>query len=389
MKKFLVFFVVLLMGLSIFAEVGVTDTEIKLGSFQALSGPVAGIGVPMTQGMNAYFDWVNKNGGVHGRQIKLLVADDQFQPSRTNVEVRRLVENDRVFAIVGGLGTPGTLAVMDYLNNNKVPFVYQGSGASVLSFPPKEYIFPVQPNYITEGNIVVNYLTEVKGAQRIAIVYRNAEDGIEFFESARDALQAKGMNFVEALAVAPDVTNFTAQVTRLRRARPDAILVMTFMPATSNLVKQIRQFGMNDTDVLLTYSNSDVTFIGLTGAEAEGVEAMAWVNVDFTDSTTPALSIFNEAFGTIPNAFAVAGMIAAETFTEALRRAGPNLTRDSLIKALETFDAWEGEIGPPLSYGSHNLADYSSRLGLGAMYVLKVENGTWVEANTWIYADIK
>lgn len=390
MKKFLVIIVLVMVFSLSFAEIGVTNTEIKIGSFQALSGPVAAIGVPMTRGMNTYFQWINDNGGINGRKINLIVADDQFQPARTTTEVRRLVENDNVFAIVGGLGTPGVLAVMDYLNNNGVPFVYQGSGSSLLSFPPKEFVFPVQPNYITEGNIVINYLTEVKGAERIAIVYRNAEDGQEFYNSAVAALKAKGMSPVVSLPVAPDATDFTAQVTQLRRARPDAIAIMTFMPVTSTLVKQIHQYGMGDTPMILSYSNSDVTFITLTEKEAEGVEAMAWVNVDFTDPETPALKIYGKYNnGEIPNAFAVAGMIAAETFTQALIRAGKDLTRESLVAALETFDQWEGEIGPPLSYNAFDVTDNSSRLGLGAMYVLRVEEGAWVVASDWVSADIQ
>ncbi|MFW6263749.1 MAG: ABC transporter substrate-binding protein, partial [Thermotogota bacterium] len=95
---------------------GITDDSVKIGSFQALSGALAFIGVSMNKGMEAYFNWINENGGVHGREIDLIAVDDQFVPSKTVIEVKRLVEQDKVFAIVGGLGTPGCLAVMDYLN---------------------------------------------------------------------------------------------------------------------------------------------------------------------------------------------------------------------------------------------------------------------------------
>ncbi len=150
-KVFLFFLSVIFLMTFIFAEVGITDTEIKIGTFQAMSGPVAVIGQSVANGMKAYFNYVNDNGGIYGRNINLIVADDQFNPAKTTVEVKRLIENDKVFALVGGLGTPGNLAVIDYVNKMKVPYVYQASGSSLLAIPPKKYIFPVQPNYTLEG----------------------------------------------------------------------------------------------------------------------------------------------------------------------------------------------------------------------------------------------
>mgnify|MGYP006281571457 FL=1 len=138
--------------------------------------------------MEAYFNFVNAQGGVNGRQINLLVADDAFDPSRTTVEVKRLVESDEVFGLVGGLGTPGNLAIMDYVVEQQVPYVYQASGSGLLTNPPKEYIFGVQPNYTTEGTLMAKYLVEEKGAQNIAIVYRNLDDVKELAESEREAL---------------------------------------------------------------------------------------------------------------------------------------------------------------------------------------------------------
>jgi len=110
MKKLLlsVLFVTIVFSF-VFAENGVYPDKIVIGSFQALSGPVAPIGISMRKGMDAYFNWVNANGGINGRKIEFIVADDAFNPSKTVVEVKRLVEQDKVFAIVGGLGTPGCL----------------------------------------------------------------------------------------------------------------------------------------------------------------------------------------------------------------------------------------------------------------------------------------
>lgn len=369
------------------AVTGVTEDEITIGTFQAMSGPVASIGVPVANGLEAYFNHVNANGGIYGRKINLIIADDQFNPGKTTVEVKRLVESDGVFAMVAGLGTPGNLAVMDYLNESGVPFVYQASGSSRLAVPPKEFVFPVQPNYLVEGNVMVRYLAEEKKAKRIAIVYRNAEDGIEEYESVKNAIKLYDSELVAEIAVDPTATDFATEVNKLNAANPDAIIVMLFNPQTPPFVKQAKQYGITEPTYLLSYPNAAVTFMALAEEAAENVECMAWVDVDFTDEDFEPFRIYQETHGEgeIPNAFAVAGMVAAELFVEALNLAGPTLTRESLVKALESFNDWNGALGKGISYKTFNEADNTCRLGKQSMYVLKVKDSVWVRHADWIY----
>ncbi len=369
---------------------GITTNEIKIGSFQALSGPVAAIGVPVKKGLDAYFNWVNNNGGIYGRKINLIVADDAFNPSNTVVEVKRLVESDKVFALVCGLGAPGNLAVMDYVEAQKVPYIYQAAGAGILTIPPKRYIFGVQPNYTTEGAIAAKYLVEQKKAKRIAIVYRNTDDGKEELNSFKKTLSAKNINLAAEIPIEPTATDFSSNIVKLTEANVDSILVMLFVPQSSNFVKQAKQFGLTKQNYLLTYSNADPTFAAIAGADmAVGVEALAWVNVDFTDQNAHFLKVYQATFsGQIPNAYAVAGMIAAEVFTEGVKRAGKNLTREKLISALESMNKWVGLISPMISYGPINIKKDKARLGVQTMYILKFkEDGTLEKAFDWITMD--
>ncbi|BBE31533.1 lipoprotein [Tepiditoga spiralis] len=380
MKKLLFIFIIFTLNLNIFGTI--TDNEIKVGSFQALSGPVAFIGQPMTNGMKAYFNYINDNGGIYGRKINFIVADDQFNPAKTTVEVKRLVENDKVFAIVGGLGTPGCLAVMKYLNDSKIPFVYQGSGSSLLAIPPKKYIFPVQPNYTLEGNIVINHLIKDKHAKKIAIVYRNADDGKEFLNSAKKALEKNGMEPVVNIAINPTANDFSTEMTKLIAARPDSIAVMLFNPQTINFVKQAKQYGLKNQNYILTYANADITFIKYAGSAAENVEAMAWVDVDFSNTDLQVFKIYQKYYKELPNAYAIAGMIAAETFVEGLKRAGINLTTENFIMGMESIHKWNGVAAHEITYDKLN--NENSRMGKESMYVLKVKNGIWVKASDWI-----
>ncbi|MCR4421293.1 MAG: ABC transporter substrate-binding protein [Exilispira sp.] len=396
MKKIYLAILILLAVTIVFSQAnpgdtnGITATEIKIGSFQALSGPVAAIGVPVKKGLDAYFNWVNANGGVFGRKINLIVADDAFNPSNTVVEVKRLVESDKVFALVCGLGAPGNLAIMDYVEAQKVPYVYQAAGAGILTIPPKRYIFGVQPNYTTEGAIAAKYLIEQKKAKRIAIVYRNTDDGKEELASVKNTIAKKGMSLAAEIPIEPTATDFSSNIVKLTEANADAVIVMLFVPQSSNFVKQAKQFGLTKQNYLLTYSNADPTFAAIAGATvANGVEALAWVNVDFTDPNAHFIKVYQATFaGEIPNAYAVAGMIAAEIFTEALNRAGKNLTREKLISALESMDKWIGKISPMITYGPINVKGNKARLGVQTMYILRFkEDGTLEKAFDWITMD--
>jgi len=391
MKKLVLIVIVVSMLFSIgfSAEVpGVTDDTVKIGSFQALSGSVAFIGVSMKKGMDAYFNHVNANGGVYGRNIELIVADDQFVPSKTVIETKRLVEQDKVFAMVGGLGTPGCLAVMDYLNEGKVPFVYQGSGSSQLAIPPKEYIFSVQPNYSIEAPIVGKYLTEVVKTKRIGMIYRADEAGKEAFEALNEYLKETGNEdaLVRAICVEPGQTSFDNEIIKLMQANADAVYLLTFTDQTPNILKQSMDYGYQP-KFIACYPNASATLIPLLGGAGEGLEIMAWVDLGepTSEKFQTYMSIFQETFpNEIPDAYAAAGFIAAELFTEALERAGEQPTRESLVEALEGMREWQGIITPILSYYPFDAANKKCRLGLNAMYLLKVEGDAMVMGVDWI-----
>jgi len=368
---------------------GISEDTVKIGSFQALSGPVAPIGVSMRKGMDAYFNWVNENGGINGRKIDLLVADDQFNPSKTVVEVKRMVEQDKVFSMVGGLGTPGCLAVMDYLNNSKVPFVYQGSGSSLLAVPPKEYVFSVQPNYYsTEGPIAAKYLTEIVGAKKIGIVYRADDAGKEALAGMKKWLEENGHKgkLVAELPINPTATAFDNEIIELMTAEVDAVYMLTFIPQTPNFLKQSKDYGYEPL-FLGSYANADVTLIALAQDAAEGFESLAWVDIGNTEdpNVQKYFEIYDSSFpGEIPNAYAAAGFIAAEVFTEGLKRAGKNPTVDSLVTALEGMKDWRGMITPSITYSNFSSESETCRVGVREMYILKVKDGQMLKHQDWV-----
>uniref|UniRef100_A0A7C4CEI8 ABC transporter substrate-binding protein n=1 Tax=Fervidobacterium thailandense TaxID=1008305 RepID=A0A7C4CEI8_9BACT len=378
MSKFLAIFLSLLVFASLFAEAGVYSDKIVIGTFQALSGPYAIIGQEMTKGMRAYFNWINKRGGIYGRKIELIVADDQLNPAKTVVEVKRLVEHDKVFAIVGGLGTYGCLAVMDYLEQNKVPFVYQGAGTSKLVVPPKKYIFGVQPDYTLEGTLIAKYVAEIAKFKAPAIVYMNNDIGLEGYAAFKDKLGDYKMNPVAEISYNPADTDYSGLVVRLLEKNPDVIVIYGLLTDTVRWVKTIRDYGLQS-KIITIYPNADPSFVQLAGKYAEGVILTGWVPLatpdrpDFVRDYQRAISIFQESYPKQNmSSYAVAGFIAAEVFVEGLIRAGKNLTREGLVKALESFKNWDGILAKDITWGP-NL-----RRGKTSMYFMTIKNGQFL-----------
>lgn len=378
MKRLLSVFLLLSLFITIFGEVGVYNNKVVIGTFQALSGPYAIIGQEMTKGMKAYFNWINKRGGIFGRKIELIVADDQLNPAKTVVEVKRLVEQDKVFAIVGGLGTYGCLAVMDYLEQNKVPFVYQGAGTSKLVIPPKKYIFGVQPDYTLEGTLIAKYVSEIANFKAPAIVYMNNDIGLEGYAAFKEKLSDYKKQTVAEISYNPADTDYSGLVVKLIEKNPDVIVIYGLLTDTVRWVKTIKDYGLKS-KIITIYPNADPSFITLAGSYAEGVIFTGWVPLatpdrpEFVRDYQRAFSIFQESYPKQNmSSYAVAGFIAAEVFTEGLIRAGKNLTREGLVKALESFKNWNGILAKDITWGP-NL-----RRGKSSMYFMTVKNKQFV-----------
>ncbi len=389
MKRFLVVFAVifgLFTGILV-ADPGVFPDRVVIGTFQAMSGPSAIIGTSVAKGLNSFFNWVNINGGVHSRKIELLIADDQLNPSKTVVEVKRLVEQDRVFSIVAGLGTPGILSVMGYLEENKVPFVYQGGGHTSFAIPPKEYRFSVQPNYLTEGAIMAKYLVEDLEKKRIAIIYRTDDIGYDGLAGVERWLKENDKEdlLVGKYPVAVDRYSFDNEILGMLQQNVDAVIMYIFVPQTPAFLKEAKDYGL-DALMLANYANPDPTTITLSEGAAERLRATAWVMADANNENyAKYINIYQESYpGEIPNSYAAAGFIAAEIFTEGLRRAGEEPTREKLVKALESMGGWSGLITPELTYKPYDPNDEACRIGVNRMYVLEVVDQIWTVVTDWI-----
>ncbi|GBD28865.1 Leu/Ile/Val-binding protein [bacterium HR31] len=354
---------------------GVTADTVTIGMPVALSGPVSTIGIPLARGAEAYFKWVNDQGGIHGRRIRLLLEDDRYIPSETLAVTRKLVERDEVFAIFRPLGTPTGAAILDYLVERNIPVVAPASGSSLWIHPFKRNYFQIQPVYFFEGRIMGKWALEVLRARRIAVFYQNDSYGKEGRDGFLQYLRLNGVRAVAEIPYEPGETSFTAHAIRLREANPDLVFVYAIPVPAASLLREAARVGLR-TRYLMTYVLSDPVMFRLAGELMEGVQAGAWL-VDPEDPG-PAASAYRArlkaAFpAEVPGGYSISSDASAALFVEGLRRAGRELTRERFIEALETIRNFSaGGLTPPFSYSRN---DHS---GIRALAMVEARKGKWV-----------
>ncbi|HOI37694.1 MAG TPA: ABC transporter substrate-binding protein [Bacillota bacterium] len=375
--------VMMAVGVTAAAVPGITDNQVVVGAFQDQSGAAAVVGINMRKGMEAYFNWVNAQGGVNGRKIKFIVEDDGFQAARAIAATKKLVEQDKVFALVGTLGTPGVAATIDYIMEKQIPSIYQGSGISALAFPPKKYIFPVQPNFISEGRIVATYVVENLKMKRVAVACEQTDIGTEGLRGVREQLAMYKMEPVEVVNFGAADVDFSSQILKLMRAKPDAVIIYSTLKPAAGFLKQAKVMGL-DAQFLTTYVNADpIQMPALAGDACVGLIAPGWVPVLGNDvDSVRYLEIYQATYPKeMPSAFAAAGFIAGEVFCEGLRRAGKNPTREGLIAAMESLRDWDGIMAKGISYTPE------FRSGKASMYFMRFAKPKFEEGSVEVMSD--
>ena len=321
---------------------GVTDTQILIGTHQPLTGPAAAY-AQISKGMTAYFDYFNDTeGGVYGRKIKLLVEDDQYSPPITVEVVRRLVEQDKVFAILGGLGTATHMQVVDYLKDRGVPDFFVSTGALEWVKDPeaRPNLFGVLPNYIAEGIVFGKYITETYPGAKVGVIGQNDDFGLDGYEGVKrgvgDDIELLPMETFESTD--PDVNS---QVDRLKAAGATVLVVWATPGQSPAAIKHARaDLGWNVPIIISTVSASELTILVAGAKNMEGVIANEALKHAY-ETNDPAiqkhLEIMDKYAG-IKGAsnLTLYGETLAETFINVLKEAGPDLTREGLIAAAES-----------------------------------------------------
>jgi len=313
---------------------------------------------------------------VNGRKLEVIFEDDQFNPANTLAAVKKLVEQDKVFAISPGLGTPGVLATLDYLADKQVPFIYPMTGASQPAYPLKKNTFVVQPNYVDEAKILTQYAADKLNAQKVAVLWQNSDIGKQGLEGVKAQLAKAGVQLVYEGAHDVKDVDFSTHILKAQEAGADTVILYTVVGQCAGILKEAKKQGYKAAFVT-TYINSDLNLIKLAGDAAEGLIVAGWAAI--TDVNSPDYKKFMEIYqkynntSEMPSGYATAGFIAGEILVEGLKRAGKDLDREGLLKGLESLQSFNGILAKDITYTA---TDHS---GVKSLIMFKIQNGTIVE----------
>lgn len=366
---------------------GITDTEIRIGNTAVTGGPLGFVGAPFIAGMQAYINMINDEGGVlGGRLIRLIHYSDNFDPTQGTTYTQRLVEVDKVFAMVGHFGTPTVGATAEYLDTLGVPRVYYGTGTSLVynenATGGERASFPVQPVYEFEGELMVARAVDQLNAQRIGLLYTGNENGIEIREGMLRMAEELGVEVVDVLASG----DMEAEALSLVDQNVDVIVLgMNQWSAISGVFALLT--AGNDVPVIVSYVAADTSFADLVhpALGAFDIYANAWVDLLGEDGepsdgyNTYVEEISKEHPEYANNSFAIAGWIAAMVFVEGLMLMDENeaITWEAYIEAMESGQL-SYDLGADLDY-RNGLRTGTQILSLLQMQYDSVEEATYFD----------
>jgi branched-chain amino acid transport system substrate-binding protein len=374
---------------------GITSTTITIGSHQPLTGPAAPGYSEIAPASNAYFQYVNANGGVDGRKIVYKYIDDGYDPTKTASVVRQLVLQDNVYAIFNGLGTPTHLAAVSFLNAQKVPDVFVASGCDCWNAPSTyPQTFGWQLDYISEGKILGQYVAQHFKGKKVGFFYQNDEFGQDGVKGLLDEIPASMV--VSKQSYVPTNVNIAPAVAALRASGAQVVVSFSIPAFTALLKLNSLKLGFSPTLVVSNVGSDPITLGGLLEAFAK--QAGATVNGNqlttgiITDAYLPALSTSDSwyvLFKKIHDQYEPKapldgnffyGMSVAYTFVQAMLKAGRNPTRADLTNAIQG-GLPQGPMVAPFAYSSTN------HLGVTGAYIGIIQNGVIVQQGSVLTTD--
>jgi len=325
---------------------GVTPTQILIGGTVPLSGQASAFGA-VGPAANAYFKYVNAHGGVFGRKIKYLYRDDGYDPARTLDETRRLVEQDKVFAIFNTVGTEHTLAIRGYLNAIGVPELFAGTGASRVAHDHARYPWTMGylPSFEGEGAIYGRYVMKHRPKARIAVLYENSDYGQDLLRGLRRGLGKRAGRIVATASYEVTDTSVESQIARLRASHADTFMLFALPTFAIQSFVYAYKLGWFPRFFVSAVS-IEPTIMSIARANTHGKETNGALSFAFVKDPTsprwakdPAVALYKRILkrygghASPKNVYNWYGMTVAYSMVDALRHAGRNPTRPSLLRA--------------------------------------------------------
>ena len=356
---------------------GVTRTEIVLGMHTDLSGPAATYGVSSSNAVKMRFDEANDKGGIHGRKIRLVVEDTQYQVPRAVQAGTKLITRDRIFAMVAGLGTPMNNALFKDQLDAGVPNLFPLSAARSMFEPFHKLKFYGAATYVDQVRAGINYFATKKGKKAVCAMYQDTDFGKEVVDGVQAQIDKLKLKLVETVTHKPTDQDFTAPITKLKSAGCDLVVLGTIVRDSIVPYATARKIGWTDVDFLGSAATYDLFVAAAQGGVTEGLYAMGLTDMPYRDTLGPGAQAwfdrYKERYKVDPNIGAIYGHVAADLTAVALEKAGPELTLDTFVRAMESIRGYRDIFnGPEVNFGP------DKHQGANSSFLAVVKGGRWV-----------
>ena len=344
---------------------------IKIGMVNDQSGPNKGAGRSMKVGVDAYFKAVNDRGGVNGRKLELVTYNDQYVPDKTVDGLLKLIEEQKIFAVVGTIGTSNGVSILPIVKEYKLPFVAPRSGAANFRIPVIREVVNIRASHQEELDKLVDVLVREGGAKRVAIFYQNDTFGLDVLTCTENALKRHGLTLAAKGSFERGTQAITSALSSILEGKPDAIILGSIYAPSADFARAARKEGLKSHLATGSFAGGS-NLITAAGPAAEGI-IMSQVVPDLQDLSLPLTRECKEAIERNPgdagfNAVTLEGCMTAKSMVMALEKAGSPPTQDGFLKAYEAMkDADLGGIKLTFSPENHQ--------GQSNVYLEVVRNG--------------
>ncbi len=361
---------------------GVTKNEIVLGTLQDLSGPIAAFGKQVRFGMDMRVAEANEAGGIHGRKVKLVTEDMGYDPKKALLGAQKLIGRDKVFALVGTLGSSTSLAVMPEAFKANVPHLFPVAAAREMYEPlhPLKYSFAA--TYYEQMRAGVKHMVKQKNSKKVCTLYQDDDFGIEVQRGAEAGLKEINMQLTERTSYKRGATDFSSQVAKLKSSGCDLVILGTIIRETIGAIGEARKTGYNPD--FLGSSAVYTDLIHKLGPKfTDGLYGMMTVAHPYPDDASKNVRAWAErykaAFKEDATVFSVYGYVVVDTVLKTIEKAGPNLTVQSFINTLDNTTLPRDMFG-----SSEQSYSKTKHLGSNSSRMSQIVNGKWTPVSDYL-----
>ena len=358
-----------------FAQQGVSKNEIVLGSIQDLSGPLAGYGKQARLGMMLRVDEINEQGGIAGRKIKILFEDSGYDPKKAVLAAQKLVNQDKIFMMVGHIGTAQNNAAMPVQFEKNVINFFPITAAREMYEPFHKLKYSYAVPYFEQMRLAVPKMAKEKNVSKVCTIYQDDEFGLEVFRGAEAGLKAAGMDFAEKTTYKRGATDFSSQVAKMKAANCEMVVLGTIIRETIGTISEARKTGFSPIFIGSSAAYTDLIH-KLGGAAMNGLYATMGTQHPYLDEASQPIRFwatkYKTKFNEDPTVFSAYGYLIIDAFARAATKAGTNLSTESFIKAMDNMTI------PPDIFGSAEMTfTATKRLGSNASRLSQITDGKW------------